>query len=147
MNLLALQGACATSLVLSSRVMWSVPAAALELLLPNQPATPLQTPNWMDYIWPISWIQTILRVHRELVLSSGNTRWTWWQRCLPEVYTKFPWYHWPPEMEPIDTFWCDHRWYHSYQEECAILPGPLSISDGIYSISTMLTIQIRRCAN
>ena len=61
-----------------------------------------------------------LAVHGELVPSSGNTRWTWWQRCPPEVYNTFPQCHWLLKMKSVDTCQCDHRWYHSYQEECII---------------------------
>ena len=102
---------------------------------------------WMDYIWPVWWVQTILRVHAELVPSSSSTRWTWWQRCLSGVYTKFPQYHWLPEMEPVDTCQWDHRWYCRYHEKCKILPESLSISDGPYCASTMLNIPIGICAN
>ena len=72
---------------------------------------------WMDYIWPIWWVQTISWIHGELVLSSGNTRWTSSQRCLSGVYTKYPQYQWPLEMEPVEPCQCNHRWYCSYQEK------------------------------
>ena len=75
----------------------------------------------MDYVWPIWWVHTLSWVHGELVLFSGNTGLTQWQRCPPGVYTKFPQYHWPLEMEPVDTYWCDHRWYCSYQESAKSL--------------------------
>ena len=57
----------------------------------------------MDHIWPIWQVQVVLRVHGELVPSSGNTRRTRWQRSLPGVYPEFPQYHRSPEMEPMDT--------------------------------------------
>ena len=102
---------------------------------------------WMDYIWPIWLVQTLSWVHGDLVPSSGNTRWTQWHRCLSGVYTKFPQYHWMPEIEPVDTCQCDHRRYCSYQEECKILPVSLSISHRPYCVSMMPNIPIGRCAN
>ena len=60
----------------------------------------------MDHNWPIWSVQAVLRVHRELVLSSGNTRRTIWQRCLPGVHPEFPQYNCLPEMEPKDTCQC-----------------------------------------
>ena len=102
---------------------------------------------WMDHIWPIWWLQAVLRVHRKLVLSSGNTRRTLWQRCLPGVHPEFPQYHCLPEMESKDTCQCDHRWCCSYQEECKILHGSFSTSDGLYCVSKMSNIPIGSCAN
>ena len=98
---------------------------------------------WMDYIWPIWWVQTPCQ-STELIPSSGNTRWTRWQRCPHGIYTKFLQYHWLPKMEPVDTCWCDHRWYYSYQEGHKILPGSLSISNGPYCVLAMPNIPIGR---
>ena len=48
--------------------------------------------------------------------SHLQARWAWWQRCLPGVYTKLPWYHWSLKIEPVDSCQCDHRWYSGYQK-------------------------------
>ena len=103
---------------------------------------------WMDYIQPIWWVQTLSWAQGELIPSSGNMRLTWWQRYPPGIHIKFLQYHWPPEMEPVDTCQCDHRWYCSYQEEkCENLPGSLSIWNGPYCASIMPHIPIGMCAN
>ena len=93
--------------------------AALKLLLPNQPATTLQTPT---FEWTTSNQYDEFKLFQESMESLFHLQ------AIPDepdekkgpppgVYTKFPWYHWPPEMEPVDTWQCDHRWYCSYQEE------------------------------
>ena len=108
---------------------------ALKLLMLNQPVTNITTPTFEQTTSDqYDGVQTLSWVHGELVPSSGNIRWAWWQRCPPGVYTKSPQYHSPPEMEPVDTCHCDHRWNCSYQEEHEILPGSLSISDGPYCV-------------
>ena len=126
----------------------AVLTAALKLLMPNQPATNLKTPT---FEWTISdqydEFKLFLRVHGELIPSSGNTRWTRQQRYPPGIHPEFPQYHWPLEMEPKDTCWCDHRWYCSYEEECKILPGSLSITHGPHCVSKMSNIPIGRCRN
>ena len=78
--------------------------------MPNQPATNVKTPTfeWTTSDW-YDWIQTILRVHGELVPSSGNTRWTRWPRWYLEYILNFlsttghqEWNQWTPASVTTD---------------------------------------------
>ena len=79
---------------------------ALKLLVPNQPATNLKHP-------PLN------ELHLTNIMSSNSfvspQRAGFHLPAIPDdkdaclEYTKFPQYHWPPEMEPVGTCQWDHR--------------------------------------
>ena len=117
--------------------------------MPNWPTTNLKTST---FEWTMSnqydECKLCSRVHGELVPSSGHTRWMRWLRCPPAAYTKFPWYHWPPEMEPVGTCWCDWQMI-----SVATKKSVKSFLDHLASqmdhtvYQQMPNISIRRCAN
>ena len=127
----------------------AVLTTALKSLMPNQPVTNfkntqalngLHLTNMMISNYFHQSMGSRFQVFRQYHMNQ-------WKRYPPGVYMKCPHYHWPPEVEPIDTCQCDHRWYCSYQKQCENLPGPLSISDGPYCVSKMSNIPIGKCEN
>ena len=127
---------------------FAVLTTALKSLMPNQPATNLNTPT---FEWTTSDQYDEFKVFQQSTES-----WFHLQAIPDEPDNKSA--HLEYILNFLSTTGCQklNQWIPasmtindicSYQEECKILPGSFSISDGPYCVSTMPNIPIWRCVN